>query len=177
MHKENERSSLCIKMQEKGWLNEMGKKKDKKKSALKDQKEFIDFREMQKLNPLRPSTDETYESLLDEIAYYQYQLYKEDQKLLKKRKKKALKTGTPVFLTSRKQLETRTKVIKKIGKQGGLLDRIIAYLKKATPFIKEIGRVCGTLICTLLNIDAVKKHISAGMLEKVNFVYQVCMNL
>ena len=133
------------------------------------------FEESQFLNRVIPTKEdlmEEYEDLKDEIAYYQYQIFKTD----KKARKKQLKKGTPVFLTSEKQIKKRKKILKKMQK-GNLLDRIIAYLNEKAPLFRALGKFVAKFICSFLNFDEIKKHINRKWLDRLDMVYTVCVNL
>lgn len=152
--------------------------KDKTQETEKQSLHELNFREARKLTEeLKSSTEETYQDLLDEVAYYQYQMRKVDQKTLKKNKKLVKQMKTAQFMTSREQIRVRKEIIQEAGKQGGLFDRLIKYLKQISPFVKYLGQICARFICTILKFDVIKRRISRQMLEKIDLVYQVCINL
>ena len=147
----------------------MSKKKKKQKA--------IDyFDNSMNLSKLRKSMDDEYNSLLDEIAYHQYVLYKTDKKARKKKNKK-LKKGKSGFLMDNKQLKVRKKIIKKAAKHGGLFDHLINALKAIKPAVQAFATAVAQFICMLLSLKTVKENISPIMLYKVNMVYHVCTNI
>lgn len=157
-----------------GALNNLG---DKKIQRKKEQLNYKQFKEAQILNEMREITDESYQNILDEIAYYQYQMYKADKKAINKQKRHAQERKTAMMLTSREQLQVRKEIIQEAGKENGLFDHIIEYLKQVTPVVRYIGQICAKFICMILKFDMIKKWISRPMLEKIDLVYQICVNL
>ena len=136
------------------------------------------FDESGYLNRIIPSKEdlqEEYEDLKDEIAYCQYQLYKTDRKAFKKNQKKR-KKGEPVFLTSKKQMKKRKKILKRLDK-GGILDRIIKYLSERAPFFKSLGKMVAKFICAFLNLKSIKENISEKWLSRFDVIYTFCVNL
>lgn len=150
----------------------MGKKVQSEKERLSYER----FKVAQQLNDIKNDTDDTYQDLLDEIAYYQYQMYKTDRKAVRKQRKKA-QNNQPAFLTSKSQLNVRREIIQEAGKEGGLFDRLVRYLSSITPFVRYLGQVCAKFICTILQFDVIKQRISKSLLDKIDLVYQVCVNL
>lgn len=150
----------------------MGKKVQSEKERLSYER----FKVAQQLNDIKNDTDDTYQDLLDEIAYYQYQMYKTDRKAVRKQRKKA-QNNQPAFLTSKSQLNVRREIIQEAGKEGGLFDRLVRYLSSITPFVRYLGQVCAKFICTILQFDVIKQRISRSLLDKIDLVYQVCVNL
>lgn len=153
--------------------------KTRKKVNQGSQKEVKEyFRQSQRMNLPKVSVDDDeYESLLDEIAYYQYKMYKEDRKVLSARRKKIQRTKQSAFFTSPKQLQVRREIIQEAAKDGGLFDRVLKYLAKISPLVKHLGMVCAKFICMILKIDAVKRVINRPLLEKIDLVYQICIAL
>ena len=136
----------------------------------------MDFMEAAILNPpTKKDLMEEYEDLKDEITYYQYKIQKADKKDRKKRKKK-MKKGEGCFLSSSKPFKARKKVLKKI-KRGGLLDRFLAFIATHSKTIKAIGRMIAKLICMILNLDSIKRVISKTWMDRLDYVYNIAVNL
>lgn len=153
--------------------------KNKKKVMKENPKEVKNyFHQSQRMNlPKISVDDDEYEALLDEIAYYQYKMYKEDRKVLSARKKKIEKTKQSAFFTSPKQLQVRREIIQEAAKNGGLFDRVLKYLAKISPLVQQLGLICAKFICTILKIDRVKRMVNRSLLEKIDMVYQICVSL
>ena len=64
----------------------MSKKKDKKKKKKKEAREFL-LKQVQDIEIDDRWIDSTYEDLFDEIALYQYELYRADKNFIKKSNK------------------------------------------------------------------------------------------
>lgn len=154
----------------------MSKSKSKNVDDVK-----MEFYESSLLNPLtslvpsRKTLNEEYEELRDEIAYYQYKISRADKKDKKRRKKKE-KKNMPCFLSSSKPMKARKKVLKKI-KRGGLFERFLTFLQTNSKTIRKIGRMVAKLICMILNVEGIKRTISQSWLNKLDFVYQIAVNL
>lgn len=150
---------------------------NKKIRHQKEKLNYEQFKEAQLLNQMRETTDETYQDILDEIAYYQYQMYKTDKKAINKQRQQAQQKKTAMMLTSREQIQVRKEIIQEAGKENGLFDRILQYLNQVSPIVRYLGQICAKFICMILKFDVIKRRISRPMLEKIDLVYQVCVNL
>jgi hypothetical protein len=137
------------------------KKKNKKKSEFSMLKE-IDF-----------NLDETYESLKDEIERMQLKLYLEDQKALKKAKKKARKNPNG-FSADLEKRRVRQEILNEMA-GSNILDRVMKVLHEVSPIIVIIARLIASLILAILSIDAVKVHIKPEYLKKMYTVYDKAM--
>jgi hypothetical protein len=142
-------------------MSKKKKKKNKKKSEFSMLKE-IDF-----------NLDATYEDLKSEIERMQMRLYLEDQKALKKAKKKAKKNPNG-FSAEMEKRRVRQEVLNEMA-GSNILDRVMKVFHEVTPIVIIIARLIASLILAILSIDAVKVHIKPAYLSKMYAVYDKAM--
>lgn len=121
--------------------------------------------------------NDSYEELFDEIAIYQYELYKADKKFLenKSKKKNKHKKGKSVFYADSKPVKKRNKIVKKLEKKS-FFDRVISLIDEIKPLAKVISRIVVLLLMSILNISTVRENISTSTMNKIDTVYRVCMS-
>ena len=153
----------------------MSKKKDKKKKKKKAAREYL-LNQIKDIDIDDRWINSSYEELFDEIALYQYELYKTDKKYIKNmnKNKKKHKNGEGVFYSSCKPVKKRKKIVKKLEKKN-FFDRIISFIETIKPLAKVISRLVVILIMSILNIPSVRDSITTSTMNKIDNVYRICM--
>ena len=153
----------------------MSKKKKKKQHKKAEARQYL-MNQIKDVEFDDKWINSTYEDLFDEIALYQYELYKADRKYLENqyKKNKKHKNGKSVFYTDSKPVKKRKKIIKKLEKKN-FFDRAIHLLEELKPLAKLISRIVSILIITLLNIPCIKDKITTRTMNKIDGLYRVCM--
>ena len=153
----------------------MSKKKDKKKKRKQEAREHL-LKQISDIQIDDRWINSSYEELFDEIALYQYELYRADKNFIKQKgkSKKKHKKGESVFYSNSKPIKKRNKIIKKLEKRN-FFDRVISFIENIRPLAKVISRVVVLLLMTILNINVVRDNISTSTMNKIDTVYRVCM--
>ena len=141
----------------------------KKKGNKKPQKKSISI-----LKEMDDSINQTYDSLVEEIQAYQERLYIEDRKIDKKAKRKH-KKGKEYDVKGEKKKVRKSLIDEMDGKT--FFDRVKKVLDDIGPVIVLIARLIASLICAILQIDAIKVMISPELLAKINSIYSACMGI
>ena len=153
----------------------MSKKKSKKKQKKIAREHLLN--QIKDIHIDDKWINESYDELFDEIALYQYELYKTDKKFLenKSKKKKKHKKGESVFYADCKPIKKRNKIIKKLEKKS-FFDRVISFIEEIKPLAKVISRIVVILLMSILNVKPVRDNISTSTMNKIDTVYRVCMS-
>ena len=145
----------------------MGKKKKKKKKELKEVSLEI-------LEEVDNDLNKAHNDIVTEIEELQYRLHVEDQKAIKKMRRRIRKN--PDFSMNKERIAVRKKIIAEM-ESTNLLERIQNLFTRLSPIIAIIGRLVASLITMILSITEVKVWLRPETIKKLEMVYNVAMAL
>lgn len=144
--------------------------KKKKKNKKKVDKSVNMMRAIDK------TMNKNYQSLIDEIEYYQKKLDKYDKKAIEKQKKKLVKQkmGVVPYYVSKDRLKIRQEMIEEMEKND-LIERVQTTFTSVIPIVTVIARLVAALILSIFSFEPICHCIKPETFTRMKKVYDVAM--
>ena len=146
----------------------MSKKKKKNKKKVD--------KSVNMMKAIDKTMNKNYQSLIDEIEYYQKKLDKYDKKAIEKQKKKLVKQkmGVVPYYVSKDRLKIRQEMISEMEKND-LIERVQTTFTSVIPIVTVIARLVAALILSIFSFEPICHCIKPETFTKMKKVYDVAM--